>query len=95
MASDGLPPSLEAISAVRELTAGDLLFRQGDPAAAVYGVERGRLRLIRRTVDDHLVILHTARRGEFFTEATLFAEPIIAMPWPLRRRAFASIRNER
>ena len=34
----------------------------------------GRLRLVRRTVDDHLVILHTARRGEFFTEAALFAE---------------------
>jgi CRP-like cAMP-binding protein len=37
-------------------------------------VESGRLRLIRRTVDDHLVILHTARRGEFFAEASLFAE---------------------
>ncbi len=59
---------------MRELAAGELLFRQGDPAAAIYRVERGRLRLIRRTVDDHLVILHTARRGEFFTEAALFAE---------------------
>ena len=27
-----------------------------------------------RTVDDHLVILHTARRGEFFAEASLFAD---------------------
>jgi len=31
-------------------------------------------RLIRRTVDDHLVILHTAHRGEFFAEASLFAD---------------------
>jgi CRP-like cAMP-binding protein len=50
------------------------LFSQGDRAAAIYKVESGRLRLIRRTLDDHLVILHTARRGEFFAEASLFAE---------------------
>ncbi|HEV8680831.1 MAG TPA: Crp/Fnr family transcriptional regulator, partial [Stellaceae bacterium] len=37
-------------------------------------VESGRLRLIRRTIDDHLVILHTARRGDFFAEASLFAD---------------------
>jgi CRP/FNR family transcriptional regulator, dissimilatory nitrate respiration regulator len=71
---DSLPGSLEAGSTVRVLAPGDLLFRQGDPAAAIYKVESGRLRLIRRTVDDHLVILHTARRGELFAEASLFAE---------------------
>jgi CRP/FNR family transcriptional regulator, dissimilatory nitrate respiration regulator len=64
----------EAGSVVRLLAPGELLFRQGDRAAAIYKVESGRLRLIRRTVDDHLVILHTARRGEFFAEASLFAE---------------------
>jgi CRP-like cAMP-binding protein len=37
-------------------------------------MESGRLRLVRRTLDDHLVTLHTARRGEFFAEASLFAE---------------------
>jgi CRP/FNR family transcriptional regulator, dissimilatory nitrate respiration regulator len=71
---DALPASLEAGSTVRVLAPGDLLFRQGDRAAAIYKVESGRLRLIRRTVDDHLVILHTARRGEFFAEASLFAD---------------------
>src|SRR6516165_10908913 len=74
MSADPLPPSLEAGSVVRVLAPGELLFRQGDPAAAIYKVESGRLRLIRRTVDDHLVILHTARRGEFFAEASLFAD---------------------
>jgi CRP-like cAMP-binding protein len=72
--TDALPASLEAGSVVRVLSPGDLLFRQGDPAAAIYKVESGRLRLVRRTVDDHLVILHTARRGEFFAEASLFAD---------------------
>ena len=74
MASDPLPASLEACSTVRVLASGEPLFRQGDRAAAIYKVESGRLRLIRRTVDDHLVILHTARRGEFFAEASLFAD---------------------
>lgn len=72
--ADLLPASLEAGSTIRVLASGDLLFRQGDPAAAIYRVESGRLRLTRRTVDDHLVILHTARRGEFFAEASLFAD---------------------
>jgi CRP-like cAMP-binding protein len=69
-----LPSSFEAASTIRVLASGELLFRQGDLAAAIYKVESGRLRLIRRTVDDHLVILHTARRGEFFAEASLFAD---------------------
>jgi CRP-like cAMP-binding protein len=74
MAPDPLPEPLEAGSAVRVLAPGELLFRQGDRAAAIYKVESGRLRLVRRTVDDHLVILHTALRGEFFAEASLFSE---------------------
>ena len=71
---DTLPASLQASSVVRVLASGELLFSQGDQAAAIYKVESGRLRLIRRTVDDHLVILHTARRGEFFAEAALFSD---------------------
>ena len=74
MPPDPLPKRLETGSTVRVLAPGELLFRQGDPASAIYKVESGRLRLIRRTVDDHLVILHTARRGEFFAEASLFAD---------------------
>ena len=69
-----LPVSLEAGNVIRVLEARELLFQQGDRTAAIYKVESGRLRLIRRTVDDHLVILHTARQGDFFAEASLFAE---------------------
>ena len=74
MSADASLGSLEAGSTVRVLASGELLFRQGDPARAIYQVESGRLRLIRRTVDDHLLILHTARTGEFFAEASLFAD---------------------
>jgi CRP-like cAMP-binding protein len=73
-APNDLSPTIEAGRTVRVLAPGELLFRQGDPATAIYKVESGRLRLIRRTVDDHLVTLHTARRGEFFAEASLFAD---------------------
>ncbi|HEV2186007.1 MAG TPA: Crp/Fnr family transcriptional regulator [Stellaceae bacterium] len=74
MPSDNLLHSLEAASLVREMGQGELLFEQGAPAAAIFSVESGRLRLIRRTIDDHLVVLHTARRGELFAEAALFAD---------------------
>ncbi len=74
IAPDHLPDALQIVSLVRNLAAGETLFRQGEPATAIYQVESGRLRLMRRTVDDHLVGLHTARRGEFFAEASLFAE---------------------
>jgi CRP-like cAMP-binding protein len=72
--ADTLSPLLAAGRAVRRLAADEALFNQGDPAVAIYQVESGRLRLVRRTSDDHRVILYTARSGEFFAEASLFAE---------------------
>jgi CRP/FNR family transcriptional regulator, dissimilatory nitrate respiration regulator len=69
---------LQEASGVRaeleHLAAGDVLFSQGDAATAIYAVESGRVQLTRRTVDDHLVVLHTARAGDVFAEAALFAD---------------------
>jgi CRP-like cAMP-binding protein len=48
MSPADLPAFLESESVIRELVSGELLFKQGDQAAAVYKVESGRLRLIRR-----------------------------------------------
>jgi CRP-like cAMP-binding protein len=70
---DWLPSSLAAEAGSRELAAGEELFRRGDRASAIFAVETGRLRLVRRTIDDRLVILHTASAGEVFAEAALFA----------------------
>jgi CRP-like cAMP-binding protein len=58
----------------RTLRRGEALFRQGDPAVAIFAIEKGRLRLERHTPDGRLVPLHTARAGETFAEAALFAE---------------------
>lgn len=68
-----LPATVRKSSTTRELDAGEILFHQGDRALWIYEVEHGRLRLVRYTVDGHPVPLHTARAGELFAEAALFA----------------------
>jgi CRP-like cAMP-binding protein len=70
---DWLPAGVWRGATLRELAAGETLFHQGDPAAAIFGVEAGRLRLLRVTADDRRIALHTARPGELFAEAALFA----------------------
>lgn len=70
---DWLPVAIRQRSTTRDLHAGEPLFRQGHKASAIFEVEQGRLRLMRHTIDDHPVVLHTARKGEVFAEAALFA----------------------
>lgn len=53
---------------------GASVFRQGDPAAAVFVVETGRVRLTRVLADGAAVVLHVAEAGESFAEASLSAE---------------------
>jgi CRP/FNR family transcriptional regulator, dissimilatory nitrate respiration regulator len=85
-----LPPTLRKASVVRRLARGEALFRQGDPAAAIFTLEQGQLRLLRQTGDGRTVALHTARPGELFAEASLFSElyhcdAIAAAPSRVRR----------
>jgi CRP/FNR family transcriptional regulator, dissimilatory nitrate respiration regulator len=68
------PAALRAHAPRRVLSAGETLFHQGDRASAIFEVESGRLRLTRQTVDHRAVTLHTARPGELFAEAALFAD---------------------
>jgi CRP-like cAMP-binding protein len=58
----------------RELAAGEALFRQGDPIFAVYVVQTGIVRLLRHLEDGSSVLLHRARAGESFAEASLWAK---------------------
>jgi CRP-like cAMP-binding protein len=71
---DWFPDALRRRSRLRTLEAGETLFRQGDRAAAIFEVEQGRVRLIRHSIDSHAVPVHTARAGELFAEAALFAD---------------------
>ena len=70
---DWLPVAIRQRSTTRDLDAGEALFRQGRKASAIFEVEQGRLRLIRHTIDSHPIVLHTAREGQLFAEAALFA----------------------
>jgi CRP-like cAMP-binding protein len=71
---DWLPRTILDRAKTRDLRSGEVLFRQGDSVSAIYEVEAGRIRMVRHTVDDHVVVLHTAGKGEFFAEAALFSE---------------------
>jgi CRP-like cAMP-binding protein len=71
---DWLPDQLRRLAKTRALAAGEVLFRQGDRANAIFEVAQGRMRLIRHTIDNRPVTLHTARAGELFAEAALFAD---------------------
>ena len=61
-------------AARRALRRGEPLFRQDDPAAAVFAVEAGRVRLLRHTSEGSVVTVAVARAGETLAEAALFAE---------------------
>ena len=52
---------------------GAAVFRQGDPADAVFLVETGRVRLVRVLADGTPLVLHVADAGESFAEASLSA----------------------
>jgi CRP-like cAMP-binding protein len=59
---------------VRSLQAGEALFRQGDAVAALHRVRKGRVRLVRCLEDGTAVVVHVARSGETFAEASAFAD---------------------
>lgn len=66
---DGWARIVESIGGrTRDLTAGEMLFRRGDEAHALFVLEHGRIRL---TGADGLP--HPVRAGEGFAESALFA----------------------
>ncbi len=56
------------------LSKGDLLFKQGDAVANLYFIRRGKVKLVRNTVDGHAVVLHLGQQGESIAEASLFSD---------------------
>ena len=68
------PPALAGAIGRRRLAAQATLFRQGDPARAVFTVREGRVRLVRHGADGQSLTLHVARPGDSFAEAALFSQ---------------------
>ena len=60
--------------ALRRLSAGSYLLRQGEKSIGMFFLTSGRLRMQRVTPDGGMVTLHIVRPGETFAEASLFAD---------------------
>jgi CRP-like cAMP-binding protein len=58
---------------MRKLGRGEPLFRQGEPATAVFLILRGRIRMVRHLASGDRVTIHTGRTGELFAEGALFS----------------------
>ena len=71
--ADRLAAAIGAAGTTRRLAPAEPLFRQGDPARAIFAVLSGRVSLLRHTSAGHRVLLHGARPGELLAEAALFA----------------------
>lgn len=73
-ALDGLEQAIGKGVARRPLAAGECLFRQGDPAFAIFGLLAGTVRLVRHAADGRPVVMHRAEPGGTFAEAALFSD---------------------
>ena len=58
----------------KSLHKGELLFEQGDPAAHIFVVHKGCVRLVRYTHEGYAVPIYSAYAGESFAEAAMFSE---------------------
>ncbi|MBA5248463.1 MAG: Crp/Fnr family transcriptional regulator [Gammaproteobacteria bacterium] len=57
-----------------QLKKGAFLFRQNSPTEALFFLEKGRIKLIRETIDGQPLIVHIAYSQETFAEASMFAD---------------------
>jgi CRP/FNR family transcriptional regulator len=64
---------LAAMTVVRGLDKGEVLFDEGDDAKGFYLLAEGRLKVYRTTVDGREQILHFISPGETFAEVALFS----------------------
>jgi CRP-like cAMP-binding protein len=70
-----VPPVVAGVRpSPRSIPAGGALFRRGDKTFGIFHLEAGRLRMQRVTPDGGTVVMHMARAGEMFAEASLFAD---------------------
>lgn len=58
----------------RSLAKGEILFHEGDPADAMYGLLEGRLKLVRYAPSGREMLVHLVRPGQTFADAALFGD---------------------
>lgn len=66
-----LPAGLRDLARVTGMRRNELLFRRGDAAVAIFCVLDGEVRLARCSAGGVETVVHRARPGEFFGEASL------------------------
>ncbi len=69
-----LPAELQAMVSFKELTAGQILFAQHEPAEAVFVLETGQIRLVNYTEDGQQINHYSVRADESFAEVALFSK---------------------
>lgn len=83
----GFPPGeaerVLAAGSARILRRGEVLFREGEPATALYLVESGRIKLIQLTAEGQEVIMRYLAPGDAFAAVALFDHS----PYPVTARA--------
>ncbi len=68
-------PSRELVAeagAIRGVSRGAILFHEGTPADAMYGLLAGQVKLVRYSARGRELLLHLVRGGQTFAEAALF-----------------------
>jgi len=65
---------LEEVCRRRELSKGEVLFSQGEPAVGFYVVTDGKIKIYKLSPDGKERILHIVHEGESFAEAAIFAD---------------------
>lgn len=74
---DQLPDWLHKAIARRSLTAGEILFRQGDPTREIFLVETGQIKLFQYTEAGQTINHYTVKPGELCAEVVLFIDSYI------------------
>ncbi|MDP2792983.1 MAG: cyclic nucleotide-binding domain-containing protein [Sulfurisoma sp.] len=69
-----VPAIAGAVPTPRHVPAGSTLLHRGDKSFGIFFLATGKRRLQRLTPDGGTVTLHMARPGEFFAEASPFAD---------------------
>lgn len=82
----------------RRLTQGEALFRVGDPAIGLVLVRDGLVELVRISPEGRRLLLHRARAGDTFAEASLFerhhhCDAVAAAPSLVTVHAAAEVRG--
>jgi CRP-like cAMP-binding protein len=93
-----LPDTLRLVARPMNMSKGQYIFRFGDEVNAVYRVLDGEVCLTRFSPEGAEIVLHRARDGDFFAEASLFGthyhcDAICTRPGRCLRLPVAALRD--